>query len=77
MLMLSGIGANIKFELENPIPGDYQIALQRLSTFFSWPNITTANNVLQYTIGGVQKSITFPPGAYDIKAMASFIVTET
>ena len=76
MFMLSGVGTNIKLELENPISSDYQIALKGLPTFYSWPNITAANNVLKYTIGGVQKSITFPPGAYDMKAMASFIITE-
>ena len=75
-LILSGVGTSLKSELDVPISGDYQIALQGLSTYYSWPNITATNNVLKYTIGGTQKSITFPPGAYDMKAMASFITSE-
>ena len=75
-LIISGAGASLKKELDVPIAGDYQIALQGLSTYYSWPNITATNNVLKYTVGGTQKSITFPPAAYDMKAMASFITSE-
>ena len=75
-LIISGAGTSLKKELDVPIAGDYQIALQGLSTYYSWPNITATNNVLKYTVGGTQKSITFPPGAYDMKVMASFITSE-
>lgn len=63
-IILSGIGTSLKAELNDPIKGEYKIALQALSTYYSWPNIDATNNELKYTIGVVQNTITFPPGAY-------------
>lgn len=78
-LKLKGNGAKLDLILPTPIlndDGKYQVALKSLSTWYAWPNITSKNNELKYTIGGVEKSIVFPPGAYLIKDIAIIIKTE-
>ena len=75
-ISLKGTGTRLKTELSTPLQGDYKIALQNLSTYYSWPNITRDNNELKYTIGGVQKTITSPKGAYGIEDIALIVGTE-
>ena len=71
-ISLKGTGTRIKTELDPPLLGDYKIALQNLSTYYSWSNITSDNIELKYTKGDVQKTITVPKGAYGIKDIALF-----
>ena len=75
-ISLKGTGTRLKTELDPPLLGDYKIALQNLSTYYSWSNITSDNNELKYTKGGVQKTITVPKGAYGIKDIALFVGAE-
>ena len=53
-----------------------ELALTGFRTYFSWPNIycagtpgRAANNTLEYSLNGEEKTITLPEGSYEIEAI--------
>ena len=72
-ILLTGKGTDLSFDFSEPLQGDYKIALQSLSTYYSWSNITDKNNSLVYEKDGDEKTIIIPEGAYDVKDLALFI----
>src|SRR3981189_2759043 len=48
---------------------DYEIALRRFESYNSIYNITTSINQFKYFNGTVNRTITIPPGAYEIAAI--------
>ena len=74
--ILTGKGSKLNLDLTKPITGDLEVALQSLTTYYSWPNITGSNNVLKYAVGEETKTITIPEGCYDIKDIAKYIKIE-
>ena len=51
----------------------YKMALMRLETYYSIPNITTDNNTFVYAVGTELKTIILPVGSYEIKQINSEI----
>lgn len=75
-ILLTGKGSKLKLDLIDPLNGDFAVALQSLSMYYSWPNIMESNNVLKYTVGEETKTITIPEGCYDIRDIAKYIKSE-
>jgi len=55
----------------------HEIALIRLETYNSIPNIDENNNTIRYEIDGVTHDITIPTGAYELSQINDFIQTQT
>ena len=72
-ILLSGAGVEISADFDTPLYEKYKIALQSLSTFYSWPNVDSSNNKLVYRRARNEKTITFPEGAYEIKDLSEYI----
>ena len=73
-IILTGKGSKLSKRLTEPLTGDLEMAVSRLTTYYSWPNVTSDNNRLVYGIpGGAKKTITFPPGAYEVEDLAKYI----
>lgn len=74
-ILLSGKKTDLSFELTPPLPGKHEMALQSLSMYYSWPNITDNNNELVYHVidGDITKTIIFPKGTYDLGSLSTFI----
>lgn len=56
--------------------GGYKVALQSLSIYYSWPNITVQNNNNTFTIlwlGGQAFTVTIPDGFYTIAEINSYL----
>ena len=47
----------------------YEIALVDLETYYSFYNVTEKNNIVEYTHNGEDKTITIPPGSYEMKGL--------
>jgi hypothetical protein len=55
----------------------HEIALIRLETYNSIPNIDTGNNVMRYEIDGVSYDIIIPTGAYELSQINDVIRSKT
>ena len=60
-------------EFESPLLLDkdkqYEIALVDLETYYSFPNISKYNNVIEYTINNKTKKIIIPVGSYEFNGL--------
>ena len=73
-IILTEKGTKISRALIEPLLGDLEMAVRKVTTYYSWPNITSKNNELIYSNpAGAEKTITFPPGAYEIEDLAGYI----
>ena len=77
--LVSG-STNSKYQYSFPAGGvtfspGFEVALQSLSMYYSWPNITASygNNSFQYSWLGVPVSVTLPDGFYTISEVNSFL----
>lgn len=75
-ILLNGKGVNLEHYFDNPLSGNMELALQSLSMYYSWPNITDANNKLVYISGGTLKTVIIPEGAYGMTDLARIIKNE-
>lgn len=51
----------------------YEIALMNASIWYSWYNINSSNQIFRYYNGTEWKTITIPPGAYNITDINTYI----
>ena len=54
----------------------YEIAMIDLETFYSFYNITEKNNIIKYENNGRIKTITIPPGSYEMKGLNKEIMRQ-
>jgi hypothetical protein len=67
--------AHSYFSSSTAFPKNTKMALQNLSLYYSWYNIsaTLGNNTLSYTHNSITYTITFPDGSYSIEDITGFI----
>ena len=73
LLTVTGNTSNFTVNLDRVIEFfpdiDYEIALRRFESYNSIYNVTSVNNQFKYFNGTVNRTITIPPGAYEINAI--------
>ena len=78
-LLLSGSTSNFTINFSPTIDlsqnAKYEVALIRLETYYSFPNIDSSNNLFKYSpnFGTTWNTITIPTGCYEISAINAYI----
>ena len=54
----------------------YEIALVDLETYYSFYNVTEKNNIIEYSHNGQDKTITIPPGSYEMKGLSKEVLRQ-
>ena len=76
-LCLTSQGSDIRTSIYPPIRLDpdkyHEIALIRLETYNSIPNVNESNNVFRYKFNDTIYNIEIPPGAYELSEINDFI----
>ena len=78
-MLLSGSTSNftIRFNPSIDLSQDkkYEVALIRLETYYSFPNIDATNNLFKFSpdFGNTWKTITIPTGCYEVSAINAYI----
>lgn len=59
---------SVDFSPSVPINGNWELALESLSIWYSWYNVSSdyGNNTIRYNNGSVWRTVTFPSGLYSI-----------
>ena len=82
ILTVSGVGSDITTIYQQPIKLDptrqYEVALTNLETYYSFPNIDSTNNKLNYRAKNSDdwKTVTIPVGCYEINAINASIIKQ-
>ena len=76
-LCLTSQGSDIRTSIYPPIRLDsdkhHEIALIRLETYNSIPNVNESNNIFRYKFNDTIYDIEIPPGAYELSEINDFI----
>ena len=72
-IIVSDNKSEFSSKFESPLYLDkdkqYEIALVDLETYYSFPNISKYNNVIEYTINNKTKKIIIPVGSYEFTGL--------
>ena len=74
LIVMTGKGSRLRTFFNPPLEYNmskvgYELALIRLETYFSFPNIGDSNNSIKITIGKTSYDIKIPTGCYDIDSI--------
>ena len=74
LIVMTGKGSRLRTFFNPPLEYNmskvgYELALIRLETYFSFPNIGDNNNSIKITIGKTSYDIKIPTGCYDIDSI--------
>ena len=74
LIVMTGKGSRLRTFFNPPLEYNmskvgYELALIRLETYFSFPNIGVSNNSIKITIGKTSYDIKIPTGCYDIDSI--------
>ena len=77
LIIISGAGSRLQTKFNPPLEYDtvvgYEMALLRLETYFSFPNIDASNNKIRISISGKWYDVLVPVGCYDIDSINKVI----